>query len=289
MRPDAGLLQKLGRAHFVVAGKSGQIGSGQRRSAEKGAGIEFVDHRPYEPGDDLRHLDVNQYARRGEFMIRQYVVERALPITILLDATLSMDYGTPGKFEYARTLCEVLAFVGLSGGDVVRLAVWQHSRLGWSPRVQGRGGAERLFGWLEQAQCAGRSFDRALPQLDRLLDRNGLLIVVSDWWDDAALRAALALCARRQVLAIQVLSPDELEPSFGANAALQLVDSESEQAVELMLDAGALDSYRRAIADWRQDMRRDFLHAGARFAALATNESIERALLVDWHRSRIIA
>lgn len=289
MRPDAGLLQKLGRAHFVVDGQSGRVGSGQRRSAEKGPGIEFVDHRPYEPGDDLRYLDVNQYALRGEFMVRQYVVERALPVTILLDATDSMDYGTPGKFEYARTLCEVLAFVGLSGGDVVQLAAWQDNRLRRSPRAQGRGAAERLFGWLEPAQCRGRSFDRALRQVDRLLDSNGLVIVVSDWWDDAALRAAIALCARRHVLAVQVLSPEELEPSFGDNAALQLIDSENEQAIELTVDAGALDSYRRAVVEWRQDMRREFLRAGARFATVRTDESIERALLVDWHRHRIIA
>jgi hypothetical protein len=161
--------------------------------------------------------------------------------------------------------------------------------LNWSARAQGRGGAERLFGWLEQAQCSGGSFGRALRQVERRLDRNGLLIVVSDWWDEVALAAALALCARQQVLAVQVLSPDELEPSFGANAALRLVDSESGQEVELTVDAGALDSYRRAIADWRRDMRRDFLRAGARFATLGTDESIERALLIDWHRSRIIA
>ncbi|HEY4199309.1 MAG TPA: DUF58 domain-containing protein [Devosiaceae bacterium] len=282
-------MQKLGRAQFVVSGKSGQIGSGQRPSGEKGAGIEFVDHRPYEPGDDLRYLDVIQYSRRREFMIRQYVVERALPITILLDATESMDYGTPSKFEYARTLCEALAFIGLAGGDVVQLATWQGGQLNWSQRVQGRGGAERLFTWLEQAQCSGGAFDRALPQLRQLLDKNGLLIVVSDWWDGAALEATLRLRARQHVLAVQTLSPDELEPSFDAHATLRLVDSESGQEVDLTVDADALDSYRDAVAQWRQDMQQSFVRAGARLATLRTDEPIEQALLIGWRRSRLIA
>ena len=72
--------------------------------------MEFADHRRYQPGDDLRHLDTHLHRRTGEHYVRQYEVHRQLPVTIIIDGSASMNFGNPTKFAFACGLASALAF-----------------------------------------------------------------------------------------------------------------------------------------------------------------------------------
>src|SRR6266852_88773 len=132
-----GLLTALMRSRLAVRRAHATIGIGERRSRGKGSGMEFMDHREYQPGDDVRHLDPHLYARTGGYFVRQYAVTRQLPIAIVVDGSASMNFGTPTKFDFARRLAAALAFAGLAGGDVIQAAVHSGGRLLWSPLVRG--------------------------------------------------------------------------------------------------------------------------------------------------------
>src|SRR3954447_22630695 len=94
---------------------------GERRSKRKGQSVEFADFRNYVPGDDLRFIDWNSYARLDRLFLKMFLEEEDLHFYALIDASPSMDFGTPTKLEYAKQLAAALGFVGLIRGDRVRL------------------------------------------------------------------------------------------------------------------------------------------------------------------------
>src|SRR6266404_9411143 len=92
---------------------------GERRSKRKGQSVEFADYRNYVKGDDLRHLDWNLYARLDRLFIRLFQEEEDLHFYVLIDNSLSMDFGSPSKLHYAKQIAAALAFIGLVNMDRV--------------------------------------------------------------------------------------------------------------------------------------------------------------------------
>jgi uncharacterized protein (DUF58 family) len=148
MMLSPGLLASLKRSRLIVRRARATTGIGERRSRRKGSGMEFVDYRKYQPGDDVRHLDPHLYLRTGDHYVREHAVEQQLPVSIIIDGSASMKFGTPSKFDFSRGLAAALAFVGLAGGDVVEVGVHASGRLSWSPRIRGARRVPVLFDWL---------------------------------------------------------------------------------------------------------------------------------------------
>jgi uncharacterized protein (DUF58 family) len=113
--PSPRLLQSLRRSRLLVRSAKATTGIGERRSKAKGSGLEFLDYREYQPGDDVRHLDPHLFVRTGAHYVRQYAVYQQLPITIIVDGSASMNFSTPSKFDVAVGVASALAFIGLSG------------------------------------------------------------------------------------------------------------------------------------------------------------------------------
>src|SRR3954467_7949082 len=97
---------------------------GERRSKRKGQSVEFADYRNYVKGDDLRFLDWNLYARLDRLFIRLFQEEEDLHLYVLIDNSLSMDFGSPTKLHYAKQVAAALAFVGLVNMDRVVIEVF---------------------------------------------------------------------------------------------------------------------------------------------------------------------
>src|SRR5258706_8066495 len=158
MIPSAGLMTALMRSRLAARHAHATIGVGERRSRAKGSGMEFMDHREYQPGDDVRHLDSHLYARTGGYFVRKYAVPRQLPIAIIVDGSASMNFGTPTKFDFARRLAAALAFAGLAGGDVIEVGIYAGNRLSWSPRLRGMRRAPVIFDLLPPQNPGGSGF-----------------------------------------------------------------------------------------------------------------------------------
>src|SRR5262245_20078120 len=214
MIPSPRLLQSLQRSRLLVRRARATLGIGERRSAAKGSGMEFMDYREYQPGDDVRHLDVHLFARTGSHYVRQYAVYQQLSITIIVGGSASMNFSTPTKFDSACGLAAALAFVGLAGGDAVQLAVHSTGRLHWSPVVRGLRRAPVIFDWMNAQRPSGTGFGAALASNLPRLTHRGLVILISDWWlDDAETGLKLLGALPQELVAIHVAAPEELEPA----------------------------------------------------------------------------
>src|SRR5271165_387203 len=122
---------------------------GERRSKKKGQSVEFADYRNYVVGDDLRFLDWNLYARLDRLFLRLFMEEEDLHFTILLDNSLSMDFGSPSKLHYARQVAAALGFIGLVNMDRVIIEAFNDNLTRQMPALRGRRSLWRLLDFLD--------------------------------------------------------------------------------------------------------------------------------------------
>src|SRR5919106_5290008 len=127
---------------------------GERRSKRKGQSVEFADFRQYVPGDDLRTLDWNLYARLDKLIIKLFLEEEDLHFFTLIDASLSMDFGTPTKLDYAKQLAAALGFVGLIRTDRVRIETLGQSVHHRAPVLRGRRSVWRMLEYLDGIEAS---------------------------------------------------------------------------------------------------------------------------------------
>jgi uncharacterized protein (DUF58 family) len=276
------LRQRLTRARLLAGDAVARGGVGERRSRTKGEGIEFEEHRPYQPGDDFRRLDPQLYARLGEPFVRQYNVSQQLNVTLLLDASRSMAYGEPDKMAFARSVTAGLAYVALAGSDAVQVGVLSDGRVAWRGRQSGLGRIDELQPWLSQWSGDGTTdLGLMVSSVRDRLPARGLAIAVSDWWSTSALDAVDTLAAAGQsVVVLQVLAPDEVHPERSSvRGSLRLVDVETDEEIELTLGDAQLARYGRLLGEYTDRLRERVHAARGRFVRLTTDLELEEVFL----------
>src|SRR6266446_6762092 len=130
---------------------------GERRSKRKGQSVEFADYRNYVIGDDLRHLDWNLYARLERLFIRLFMEEEDLHFYILIDNSLSMDFGTPSKLHFAKQVAAALGFIGLVNMDRVVVEAFNDRLVQSLPAIRGKRSLWRVLDFLQKLAPAGTS------------------------------------------------------------------------------------------------------------------------------------
>src|SRR5206468_988176 len=117
LTPD--LLRRLEQFQLLAARRAKSSAKGERRSRARGQSVEFADYRNYSHGDDFRYLDWNIYGRLERLFVKLYEEERELPVRVFLDASESMTFGEPRKFDFARQIAAAIGYVALCGFDRV--------------------------------------------------------------------------------------------------------------------------------------------------------------------------
>src|SRR5262249_5050981 len=187
------------------------------------------------------YVDWNAFGRLDRLYLKVFMDEEDLCVHLLLDASASMDFGHPAKFDYVTRLAAALAFVGFVNLERVGVGVFRSSVTeGWLP-PRGRNQYRLMESSLRGIQPGGgTSFNDALRQYALRSKDTGLAVVVSDFLDPAGYEAGLrALMERRfDIHVVHVLAPEELEPPFGGD--LELIDAESGEVRGGSGDAGTL-------------------------------------------------
>src|SRR5882762_11413078 len=145
----ADLLRRLEQLQLLAQRRAKSSAKGERRSRRRGQSVEFADFRNYTAGDDFRLIDWNAYARLDRFMLRLFVAEEELPLSLFVDLSGSMDWGKPNKAETARRLAGAIAYVALAALDRVRLTVFADGETSGGAPSRGRRAAAALFARLQ--------------------------------------------------------------------------------------------------------------------------------------------
>src|SRR5277367_6671368 len=154
------LLRRLEQFQLLAARRAKSTSRGERRSKARGQSVEFADHRNYVAGDDFRYLDWNLYGRLDRLFLKLYEEERELPVRIFLDASESMTFGEPRKFDFARQIAAAVGYVALCGFDRVSVIPFPDNADDAAARgalraVRGRKSALNYFQNLTQLSAKG--------------------------------------------------------------------------------------------------------------------------------------
>ena len=246
----------------------------QRRTMQFGSGIEFADHREYTAGDDLRYLDWNIYARHGEFLLKRFQEEEDLHVYFLLDASVSMGFGKPPKFDLARQLTAALAYIALADMDRVSICVFADRVLTDFPLTRGKARILALLEFLENLPLSGADTDltASVQEFVRRKQRSGLAIVVSDLFAPSGFEAALDRLRHRRYEphVIQLHDPEEANPKFLGD--IELYDVENLSSRKVTVTEKNLRTYRR-LFDEHQQRVADYCRNYSMGCTQATTES----------------
>ena len=279
------LLRRLERLSLVprrpVAGGLG----GEHRSSARASSTDFADYRQYTPGDDFRRIDWNAYGRFGTLYVKLTEAREQLPVHILLDASRSMAWGEPAKLQYASQIAAALGYVALARFDHLTVTT-----LGEEPRqlasIRGRGRLNPLLHFLADVQPSG-AVDLGASLATYRVDRRagGLAILISDLLSPDGYEDGLdkLLQAGLDVIVLQVLSPQELEPAEGGD--VELVDAETGEIVEVSLTPRMIAIYRERLDRWCAEAEELCAKRGISYSLVSTDTPLE-ALLLD-HLRRV--
>lgn len=271
---EPALLRRLeALALLVRRAVKGQMG-GERRSLSRGRSPEFADFRNYTPGDDYRLIDWNAYARLDRFVLRLFVAEEELPMSLFVDLSGSMDWGTPNKARTAKQLAAALAYVALSALDRVRLTVFADGPTSGGAPYRGRHAANELFARIESFPVGGITDYRTLvAPISR--QRPGMSILITDGLGESPLEPAVTALhlARQEGAVLQLLAPQEIDLEWTGDARLRDAETGSER--ELTATPATQAAYHRALARRTQDIQSIAQRRGLRFARLTTGQSID--------------
>ncbi|HVY07985.1 MAG TPA: DUF58 domain-containing protein [Burkholderiales bacterium] len=220
---------------------------GHHRSRRTGAGMVFTDYRPYSPGDDTRNLDWGTYLRLDRLILRLFEEEADLPVYLFIDASRSMDFGTPAKFDFGRRLAAAMAYVALVNHDRVSLVAFADGVVAELPARRGKNQMWRSLHFLERLNASGATaLHAALRRFFGMQRPRGLVVLISDFLDREGFeRSAQVLREfRHDVFCVQVVDPQEHSPQLSDEAVL--VDAEDGATVGALVTPELLRAYREA-------------------------------------------
>ena len=256
--------------------------SGLHRSPFHGYSAEFSQYRHYRPGDDLKYIDWKLFARTDRLHTKQFRETTNLLCTIALDASASMDYASAGgvtKFQYARLLAAALAHMVSRQGDAVGLSAFADRVKSYLPSRGGQAHLRSVLLTLGRTEAGGQT--AAGPALSRVLDllkRRGLLVVISDLYDeDPGFEQALKRAAHigHDVILFHVLTRDEIELPFRSDVEVE----DAETGARLLSSGGATaTAYRAAISEFLERWRSRSAAYGLDYVRVFTDMPLDAAL-----------
>lgn len=277
---DRAFLERLERLTIHWLRSFPGLVGGHNTSRFAGAGQEFLDHRHFHHGDDLRAVNWRAYMRLEKLFLKMFQVEPRVPVRILIDCSASMATGERGtKFDYARKLAGALCYVGLVRLETIAIVPFAEE-LG---DPHGCGGGRHRFApaadFLESLEPKGRTcfFDVA-KEFAATYPQKGLLIVVSDFLGEQEWEKPLQYLSDigHELLLLHVFSPEDRVPPWSGE--LDVVDAETGEHLQLSFEDDVRQLYTERFDDYSRGLRDLALRKGGRFISLCTDTPVEEAV-----------
>lgn len=258
---------------------------GEHLSGKGGTSTEFSDYRDYAAGDDMRYVDWNIFARLNRPYVKQFRYEEEINVVILLDGSSSMISG--GKFQLAQQVAAACGLMGLMNFERVSLyASHQESEDPiFLPPCTGRASRSKLFSFIEILEAGGNStVDDAIDSLLKRHRGRGIIVLLSDFltWGDIPRSFNLLFSAGLEIFALQVLSPEEIEPDLAGD--LRLVDSETGGTLDISSAGDLLGIYQEHRHQLELELARECRRRQGRFLSVSSDIPVNEILFDLFHR-----
>ena len=239
-------LSSLDRFNLIMRKRVTSKYSGSRPSIMTGRGSTVKDHRMYAAGDDFRLIDWKIYARTDNLYIKRHEEERNLVVHIILDASASMSYGKPTKFDYASMLGVGFAYIAMRGNEKFQYATFSDNLKAFQPK-RGMSHLANMVEVLNTTKPAGISdFAKSMASYRKALGTRSIIIVISDClFDPENIKEGLHQLGNNDIKLIQVLDPAERHLSIEGDVKLK--DTETNELMHTYISARLKSDYNRKL------------------------------------------
>jgi uncharacterized protein (DUF58 family) len=259
---------------------------GERRSKRRGSSVEFIDHKPYVMGDDLRFIDWNVMIRLDKLFVKLFEEEQDLHFYVLIDSSASMDFGEPKKIEYAKKIAAALSFVGLRNNDRVGVSAFNDDLAMTAPPQRGRHTFWRVLEFLNRIQpSAGSSLARTCKTFALRNPGRGIIVLISDLMDKEGFESGLRYLIAKQmdVYVLHLMASEEINPPMTGD--LRLVDAEDGDEADVTISAPLLARYRANLNAFCASAK-DFCARRNIVYMFTDNQMPFETLVLTWLRKR---
>ena len=261
-----------------------------------GQTVEFADYREYQLGDDIRRIDWNLYSRFEKYFLKLFTDERQMHTQIFIDCSASMGKDNAEKAEYAVAVAAALGYLSVHNMDKVsfKLIKGEKSEDPFGTIV-GKRAFFNAISQIEELEFEGESDLReAVVNTPNTGSNDGLTVIISDFFTDSDWRKAVDyLCyKKRQVLLVQVLTPEEVDPSYTGRVHLIDVESETvedERNMKLKVDSAFQKAYSMAMEEIREELQSFCTSRGADYVTICTDQPIEKTLFKELLKVGVMA
>lgn len=250
-----------------------------------GQTVEFADFREYMLGDDIRRIDWNLFSRFEKYFIKLFTDERQMHVQIFLDCSASMERQSPEKAAYAVAIAAALGFLAVHNMDKVSFNLMKNDRSeNNNGTIVGKNAFFRAISELENLEFDGDTdMASAITNSPNTGNNDGLTVIISDFLTESDWKKAVDYLSykKRQVLLVQVLSPDELDPPYSGR--VHMIDAESldigdPKNMKLKVTRSMQLAYAEALNDFIADMRSFCVKRGAGFMTVDCSKPIEKMI-----------
>ena len=229
----------------------------ERRTKKSGSGVEFADHRDYQPGDDFRYLDWNVYQRFDRLLLRLYEEEEDLAIYFIVDASTSMGFGDAKKLRYAKRVAAALAYVGLANLDRVSIVSTTDVVAGRMPATRGKARIFKVFRFLKDLAPTGQTnLEDALKAFVAQNKRKGLVVLASDLYDPHGFERGINVLRYNKFdpFVVHIVDEEEAKPKLSGDVLVY--DCETGDEREVTVTAKVLEKFEGAYRQYLDDIER---------------------------------
>lgn len=260
-----------------------------------GQTVEFADYREYQLGDDIRRIDWNLFSRFEKYFIRLFTDERQMDVQIFLDCSASMGKENRTKAEYAVSVAAALGFLSVHNMDKVSFKLIKEDAVE-DPfgTIIGKNSFFRAISLLENLNFSDDAdISQAVSSCANTGSNNGLSVIISDFLTRKDWKKAVDYLTykKRQVLAIQLLSPEEEEPTYSGRVSLIDVESgdlADPRNMKLRITRSLQLAYQEVLKDMKADIKSFCASRGADFISVTTDKPVERMLFGELLKAGIM-
>lgn len=266
------------KARLVVEG----FITGLHRSPYHGFSVEFAEHRQYRQGDEFRHIDWKVFGRTDKYYVKQFEEETNLRSMIAVDASASMRFASEGnitKFEYASYLAAALSYLLIKQRDAVGLSLYDTEIKTFVPASSRQSQIHNILKMLDTTTPANQTGTaQALDLLAERIRRRGLVVIISDFFDDlSSVKSALQHFRHKkhEVLVFQILDPREIDFKFGRDAIfkdIELGDEMTTQPYQIQ------KAYAQTMKEFTSEIKKACRNADIDYNLISTSDPFDKAM-----------
>ena len=292
---DGDFLDRLDAASLILKTPMTGFFGGSRRARSYGNTVEFADFREYFPGDDIRRIDWNVYARFEKYFIKLFTDERQMHNQIYIDCSASMACGKPEKAAAALRVAAAFGYLSVASMDRVSYRLMKGDKAeGIGISITNKDSFYRAAQVLESVDFEGDvDLEKAIVNVESPGHDDGLTIIISDFMTESNWKKAIdfLLYHRREVMLIQVMSPDELYPDFDGRVHMmdsEAIDIADGRNMRVVVTKKMVEAYQRAFDEYEKELI-DFCAArGVTFFTVSSDDPIEKVIFGKGYEAEVI-